>query len=1457
MKNSRIRIILALIVLIILSSAKTLPAGDYCDVTILPEDIKVTNLFPYYLGSGDTDRCKIEVRITNLGNDACSSGGVVQVLSKRVDRSPGYGGHYFPLPFDKDVFNSSFSAIAASGESGDVSSTITLYWTLPSDFRDEVALDKNAGVWRLALRVIPTNTDANYLNNNIPLNYDVQPYVNQSGASLPKLVLEQPRSNHTHGFYNLYFPDDGDSELNINIRLFNDSEQEITLEDSDWADARLIVNIYDGVYDSENDPIWRFRDDHENIVYAPEMSFMGYASSGANYSNQAIAPYYANSSPDYSEKDHFVWDFKKFGTLTQDSWTNQDSPLVAAGGTTMEDAPSGLYTIRAYLIYKDDQGTTFTTDTKEIQCRLSRENFMEYQNHFFPAKPMSPSNKWNSLSSGNPKSSFIIYLNKPAGRWITDDLRNIEGIRVMKVYRPHVLYFQCIIDLIDVNDPLPDLKAIIDEETVISWDYLPNNLMLSNRLLTGGPIQMYSIEEDYYIVKTFPEGNQINRLKVFLDQNNISFEDYDSYTVKVHCGIEEIMNIISYGDYYSIESYIPLTEVSNEVSLNGSSNIENLHPAYYEAVLAGLGVLKAHEMGQKGNGSNIAFFEITQFGVSMPDKQFLDANDIADLELYTIMPNNDSYDFMLGNHGHQTKFITGALSSPLGMAPEAKGIWCGLSNIAYDADGSGGNDPCTFSLEHSDTISQGLSYCKSVQAILFDKMTYNFIDDSFNVMAVSLTTDRVEENNYSAMWDCMARDHRYDHHPVLVISDEHNPYNSIIGSFSKNSIVITNGGDFLMGKVASQFPPLMGFYQIGPPFDIKGRRDASTTDGRINPTFILRRGFLSPRSDSGSVCYEWDEGTLTSGGGMVGLVSLVENEWKEKNSSDYILPSTIKSLMVHHSRDVILTRPNSNPVNKVCWNFLKSNILKKIGNAGNASWNNDDEHQNSVLLGYSYNEGPTYANGFGVPMVNRSIDLIRRDHNLRNSDIYPGRKVIEGIFLEEGQKVSIPLKVGNPIIPAEDLLQNEPMDIIVRVTLVWDDYTAYLTNNDQMGGINNDLDVIVTRELANNDRKCYLPYTQKLNPSHQTWDCTHHPENKVIYKTSEQFEEFWEKVLADTSINYDPEYRDNKNYCDNIEIIPLKLFESEGDWTQDDFEVTVICREIISSWQTFSIVVDYFENPVYPPEDPYDCVTSKSGYQCEIPDNGYWESRDYLPTPIPTPTAIPTPHPDSINLWEYPAPKGDFDESDRSQYPIGVGRIFRTGKQIQLSDEVYFSIIPIINSPGIEHAVIFKNELDERVAVISNDGSLFLKGHLITNKPILQNNPEELPPGINQGLKSVYKFWNSEIRDYSYVNGPNDWILEPLPTPTPTPTSTPTGINQDPQKREWIIKNADGDIIALLDLSSGDLTIKGEYKPWSESDSITGSKFIVRTSSNPDSKVFIIDQNGNLFLRGALCNNSL
>jgi hypothetical protein len=80
----------------------------------------------------------------------------------------------------------------------------------------------------------------------------------------------------------------------------------------------------------------------------------------------------------------------------------------------------------------------------------------------------------------------------------------------------------------------------------------------------------------------------------------------------------------------------------------------------------------------------------------------------------------------------------------------------------------------------------------------------------------------------------------------------------------------------------------------------------------------------------------------------------------------------------------------------------------------------------------------------------------------------------------------------------------------------------------------------------------------------------------------------------------------------------------------------------------------------------------------------------------------------------------------------------------------------------------------------------------------------------------------------------------------------------DPAK-EWILKNASGEIIAILDYETGDLNILGELKVWDDTirDNSSIRKFIVRSSSSINLAVFMIDESGNLYMKGVLFQNSL
>ena len=224
-----------------------------------------------------------------------------------------------------------------------------------------------------------------------------------------------------------------------------------------------------------------------------------------------------------------------------------------------------------------------------------------------------------------------------------------------------------------------------------------------------------------------------------------------------------------------------------------------------------------------------------------------------------------------------------------------------------------------------------------------------------------------------------------------------------------------------------------------------------------------------------------------------------------------------------------------------------------------------------------------------------------------------------------------------------------------------------------------------------------------------------------------------------------------------------------------------------------------------------------------------------------------------LNLWDYDPPMGEFDESDRSNYPVGVGRIFRTGKTIDKKDEIYFSFNKEEPGEDLEQSLVFQEE-DETVAIVSSDGSLFLKGRLIASEPILRNDIEELPPVVSESLRSVYVY-DREV-PHQYFDGPEDWTLNPIPQSTPPP---PEPLVDNPDRKEWIVKDSSGDIIAVLDYSTGDLKILGEFKRWD--DTVLGDpgieKFIARRSSSEDSAVFMIDESGNLYMKGVLFENSL
>lgn len=314
---------------------------------------------------------------------------------------------------------------------------------------------------------------------------------------------------------------------------------------------------------------------------------------------------------------------------------------------------------------------------------------------------------------------------------------------------------------------------------------------------------------------------------------------------------------------------------------------------------------------------------------------------------------------------------------------------------------------------------------------------------------------------------------------------------------------------------------------------------------------------------------------------------------------------------------------------------------------------------------------------------------------------------------------------------------------------------------------------------------------------------------------------------------------------DFLHTLPPFPLESEGGWENDTFEVTIFCRELISSWQTFSVVVDCYENPVHPLFDESTGERlSDGGLPCEIPDNGYPETWD---------NSWDSSTNDIHNYQAYT----NFDESNttklgQNKFPEGVGEIFLTdntnlsnlekpGISISLSEEIYFSM-PLLNDT---QNIYFKNDQNVVTACITQEGNLYLKGKLITLTPFLKNDKEEIPSAIEEDIHATAIF------------GSYDWII-PSPTPTPIPTSLPDSLTKT-QDKEMIIRNYNGDNIAILNYQTGNLEILGEWRNWDQNvlEDTNIRKFIIRTANSEESSVLFVDEFGNLYTKGAIVQNLL
>jgi len=128
-------------------------------------------------------------------------------------------------------------------------------------------------------------------------------------------------------------------------------------------------------------------------------------------------------------------------------------------------------------------------------------------------------------------------------------------------------------------------------------------------------------------------------------------------------------------------------------------------------------------------------------------------------------------------------------------------------------------------------------------------------------------------------------------------------------------------------------------------------------------------------------------------------------------------------------------------------------------------------------------------------------------------------------------------------------------------------------------------------------------------------------------------------------------------------------------------------------------------------------------------------------------------------------------------------------------------------------------------------------------------------PDEEGGIRIVSDIFEEDINKLSFKDGVNNdvaWIGEKGNFALKGRIRRYlNNIQEESLKREFIIKNSTGQIVALLDLETGDLKIKGElYEHTIPTVDVELNHFIVKNATNEI--VCLIDENGNLQLTGGL-----
>jgi hypothetical protein len=181
-----------------------------------------------------------------------------------------------------------------------------------------------------------------------------------------------------------------------------------------------------------------------------------------------------------------------------------------------------------------------------------------------------------------------------------------EEAMIIRKFYPNALMFHWCGDtniVVKNKDTEFFYDTIIDKDSVGCWGFVPDTLGIPDYVRKQGMIATSINQNEEFVLKTYSDGKQANRLRTSLgnkrsQNNNIYYEELSNDNFRVSCPIDEIDNLVGTLDFYTLDSYLPTAAHSEETQSAGSQTIPDLHPKWHEALMAGLGVRRAHELGQ-------------------------------------------------------------------------------------------------------------------------------------------------------------------------------------------------------------------------------------------------------------------------------------------------------------------------------------------------------------------------------------------------------------------------------------------------------------------------------------------------------------------------------------------------------------------------------------------------------------------------------------------------------------------------------------------------------------------------------------------------------------------------------------------------------------------------------------------------------------------------------------------